>query len=196
MPGVSQLGDEMGQANTAPRLENGELVYIELRPDLDFETIRGNAGFPSLETRGIFRGFSLPIYIADGPEELFATMCVPNRWDGASDIYGHIYCWLSQIEDANNFKLQLTWEHYTPGTDVVPDAETNVEIQTTTAAAAPAFQSYKIEFQFTYGDLVADDIIGLRLRRIAADAPDCDGEIVINHYGVIFRRDKLGVTTP
>jgi len=42
----------------------------------------------------------------------------------------------------------------------------------------------------------ADDIIGLRLRRIAAAAPECGGEIVINHYGLIFRSDKLGVTTP
>lgn len=185
----------MGQANTAPRLENGELVYIELRPTLDWKTIFARDPVPTFVTRGIFRGFSLPIF-DDPDEELFATICVPNRWDGASDIYGHIYCWLSQAENANNFKLQMTWEHYTPGTDIVPVTDTNVEVQTTTAALAQAFQSYKGEFQFPYGDLAANDIIGLRLRRIAAAAPECGGEIVINHYGVVFRRDKLGVTTP
>lgn len=184
----------MGQLNTAPRLENGQLVYIELRPVLDWKTIHANSPVPTFVTRGIFRGFSLPVGGVN--EELFATICVPNRWDGASDIYGHIYCWLSQAEDANNFKLQMTWEHYTPGTDIVPVTDTNVEVQTTTAALAQAFQSYKVEFQLTYGDLAADDIIGLRLRRIAAAAPECDGEIVINHYGVLFRRDKLGVTIP
>lgn len=186
----------MGQANTAPRLENGQPVYVEFRPDLDFETIRGNVGIPTLETRGIFRGFSLPLWVADNKEELFATLCVPSRWDGKSDIYIHLYCWLAGAEDSHNFKLQLSWEHYTSGTDVVPNSSTNVEVQTATGAGAVIFKSYRVEFQLTYGDLVADDIIGLRVRRIAATAPDCDADIVVNHYGLIFRRDKLGVVTP
>lgn len=185
----------MGQANTAPRLENRLPIYFELRPDLDFETIRGNAGVPTLVTRGIFRGFSLPVYAA-GNEELFLTICVPGRWDGASDIYSHIYCWLAQAEDTKNFKLQLTWEHYASGTDIVPITTTDVEVQTATGAGAAQFQSYKVEFQLTYGDLVADDIVGLRLRRIAATANECAGEIVISHYGIVFGRNKLGVTTP
>lgn len=29
-----------------------------------------------------------------------------------------------------------------------------------------------------------------------AGGNECAGEIVVNHYGVIFRRDKLGVATP
>lgn len=71
-----------------------------------------------------------------------------------------------------------------------------MEVQTATGVGAQAFKSYKVEFQFPYGDLVTEDIIGLRLRRVAADAPECGGEIVINHYGIIFRRDKLGVAAP
>lgn len=179
---------------TGPIITSGDgLVYIELRPDLDFETIRGNAGIPTLVTRGIFRGFSLPVYAADN-EELFAEICVPSRWDGASDIYVHLYCWLAQAEVNKNFNLQVTWEHYTSGTDVVPATSANVEVET--PANAAQFQSYEVEFTLVYGDLVADDIIGLRVRRIAAVGDECIGEIVINHYGVIFRRDKLGVATP
>ena len=169
------------------------MVYVELRPDLDFETIRGNAGIPTLVTQGIFRGFSLPVHNGD-PEELFATICVPNRWDGASDIYVHLYCWLALAEVNKNFNLQVTWEHYTPETDTVPATSANVEVET--AANAAQFQSYVVQFTLTYGDLVADDILGLRVRRIAAVGAECVGEIVVNHYGVAFRRDKLGVASP
>lgn len=185
----------MGQANTAPRLENGELVYIELRPDLDFETIRGNLGIPTIVTRGVFRGLSLPVY-ADNDEELFGTMCVPNRYDEASDVIIHLYCWLAQAENDKNFKLQISWEHYTPGTDAVPNTSTPVEVETPTGALAAQFSSYIVEFTLTFGDLVADDIVGLRVRRIAAVGDECVGEIVVNHYGIIFRRDKLGVVAP
>ncbi|GAH65796.1 unnamed protein product, partial [marine sediment metagenome] len=72
----------MGEANTAPRHENRELVYLELRPQLDSWTIKGQVGIPALVTRGIFHGFSLPVYAAND-QELFGTICVPGRWDGA-----------------------------------------------------------------------------------------------------------------
>ena len=185
--------DNAGNQGKQVLLEGSGLVYIELRPDLDFETIRGNAGIPTLVTRGIFRGFSLPVYAADN-EELFAEICVPSRWDGASDIYIHLYCWLAQAEVTKNFNLQVSWEHYASGTDVVPATSADVEVET--PANAAQFKSYKVEFTLAYGDLAADDIIGLRVRRIAAAGDDCVGEIVINHYGVIFRRNKLGVASP
>jgi len=177
-------------------LEGNGLVYIELRPDLDFETIRGQTGVPTLVTQGLFRGFSLPEYVADSGEELFATICVPNRYDEKSDIFVHLYCWLAIAEDTRNFNLQLGWEHYTPGTDIVPATEQLVPVETATSAGAQ-FQSYKAEFTINYdvhtpNNIVGDDILALRVRRIAASADDCLGEIVVNHYGVIFRRDKLG----
>jgi len=187
--------DNAGKQGKPILLEGSGLVFIELRPDLDFETIRGNAGIPTLVTRGIFRGFSLPVYAADN-EELFAEICVPNRWDGASDIYIHLYCWIAQAEDTKNFNMQVSWEHYCSGTDVVPATSDDVEVETATGAGAAQFQSYKVPFTLAYGDLAADDVIGLRVRRIAASANECAGEIVINHYGVIFRRDKLGVASP
>ncbi len=186
--------DNAGRQGKPVLLKGEGLVYIELRPDLDFETIRGNVGIPTLETQGIFRGFSLPLWVADNNEELFATICVPSRWDGASDIYVHLDCWLALAEVNKNFNLQVTWEHYNPGTDAIPATSANVEVET--VANAAQFQSYTVEFTLAYGDLLADDIIGLRIRRIAAVGAECVGEIVINHYGVIFRRDKLGVATP
>ncbi|GAH36742.1 unnamed protein product, partial [marine sediment metagenome] len=59
-----------------------------------------------------------------------------------------------------------------------------------------AFQSYEVEFELAFGALVRDDIIGIRLYRLAATISEITGNIVINHWGIIFRRDKLGVVTP
>jgi len=59
-------------------LQGDGKVWLEFRPDIDFTTIRAQ-GKPTWVTRGIFGGFSLPIYAADN-EELFFDMCIPNRW--------------------------------------------------------------------------------------------------------------------
>jgi len=91
-------------------LEGDGLVYIELRPDLDEDTIRGQEGVPTLVTQGLFRGFSLPEYAANN-EQLFATICVPSRYDESTDIFLHLYCWLAIAEDSKNFNLELRWEH-------------------------------------------------------------------------------------
>lgn len=187
------------EASGAITMVSAGRTYIELRPDLDYTTIIG-LGKPTQVTRGVYKGYSLPIYAADN-EELFGTVCVPGRYDEASDVSVHMYCWLAGAEDSKNFKLQLSWEHYTPGTDVVPATSNDVEVQTATGAGAAQFQSYEVAFTIDYDidtpdDLIRDDIIGLRLRRIAADADECANEIVINHYGVIFRRDKMGTPTP
>jgi len=182
------------------RLQGDGLVYIELRPALDYDTIRGQEGVPTLVTQGLFRGWSLPEYVEapDNHEQLFATICVPNRYDEKSDIFVHLYCWLAIAEDTKNFNLQLGWEHYTPGTDIVPATEQLVPVETATGVSAAQFKSYKVEFTINYdvhtpNNVVGDDILALRVRRIAATPTDCAGEIVVNHYGVIFRRDKLGV---
>lgn len=185
----------MGEANTAPRHENRELVYLELRPQLDSWTIKGQAGVPALVTRGIFHGFSLPVYAAND-QELFGTMCVPSRWDGASNIFAHIYCWLTDANNAKNFRLQLSWQHYTATADVVPATTSEDLIVETTTGNVAAFQSYEVEFELAFGALVQDDIIGFRLYRLAATEDEIAGNVVINHWGIIFRRDKLGVTLP
>lgn len=185
----------MGQANTAPRLENGQLVYLELRPHLEATTIRGQVGIPAIVTRGIFQGFTLPVFAADN-QELFGSMCVPGRWDGESNFFIHIYCWLTDANNAKNFRLQLSWEHYTAGTDVVPATTTEDLVVETATGNVAAFQSYEVQFELTYGDLAEDDIVGIRLYRLAATIDEIAGNIVINHWGYIFRRDKLGVTYP
>lgn len=172
------------------------LVYIELRPDLDWATTIAT-GKPTYIKRGAFSGFSFPLYAAD--EELFFTVCVPGRYDEASDIIMHTDVWLSAAEDTKNFNLQLGWKHYTPG-EVVPATFNDVPVETATGATAPQFNSYRVSHTIDYdldpAPIIADDIIGLRLRRIDASGNEIGGEVVATHAGVNFRRNKMGKVTP
>ena len=60
-------------------------VWLELRLGLDWSTVQA-LGKPTHVTRGIFDGYSLPVYAADN-EELFFENCVPDRWKGPAWTY-------------------------------------------------------------------------------------------------------------
>jgi len=176
-------------------LSGDGLVYIELRPELDYVRILGNLK-PTRVVRGIFEGWSLPVFNEDD-EELYFTICLPNRWDEASNILVDIDCYLDTANDGKKFGLQLTYSYYTPGTDAVPDTSSDVNVQTSTGTA-PQYQSFKVKFTIPYSSMVRDDALALRVRRIDADpiGDEITGEVVITHVGVIFRRNKLGVEAP
>lgn len=190
-----------GFESTGPITLSGDgKVILEFRPHLDFDKIRGNAGIPTTVYRGLFKGHSLPVW-DDDKEELSFDLCVPNRWDGSSNITAHAYCRLAGAEDNKNFRLELAWEYYTPGIDNVPLTENLVEVQTATGAGAVEGDSYDVEFTIDYDIktpelLEIDDELALRLRRIAATENDCADEIIIEHVGLIIIRDKLGEVLP
>jgi len=180
-------------------LEGDSRVWLEFRPDLDFESVRAN-GVPTWVQQGAFGGFSLPIWDAGANinEQMNLEVCVPDRWDGTSGTHVHIDCWIDTAQDAANdaFNLQVSYEHYESGVDIVPATFTNVEVETTTGIAVQ-FQSYQVSLTIPAGDMLADDVLGFRLRRIdVAVGNEIDGEIVINHVGVIFNCDKLGNPDP
>lgn len=179
-------------------VEDG-LVYLEFRPDLDFTTITA-LGKPTWVTRGAFGGFSLPIYVGGQNEELFFNMCVPNRYDGVSDGYIHIHCYLDTANTDKNFNLEVGWNYFTAVENTVPDTFYTITSETATGTALQ-YQSFQIDLPIDYDvrpddTLTWDDNMGFRLRRIDASADETAGEIVITHFGVIFRRDKLGSPTP
>jgi len=66
-------------------LTDGGQVWLEFRPSLDFSSVRAN-GKPTWVTRGLFGGFSLPVFSADD-EELYFEMCTPGRWAGTAWTY-------------------------------------------------------------------------------------------------------------
>ena len=173
-----------------------ETVNLEIRPELDFETIRGQAGVPAFVRRGIIGGFTLPVY-ADNNQELFFTIHIPRRWDGKSDITVHVDGYLDTANNAKKFRFQLEWENLTPGTDVVPATNNPLIVETTTGNWAQ-FQSFSIEFIVVYdidgGDalvLPADDIF-IRFYRLAATIDEIAGNPVVTHVGVRFNREILG----
>lgn len=63
-------------------LEGDGRVWLEFRADIDFESVRAH-GTPTWVTRGVFGGFSLPVF-ADDDEELQFEVCVPDRWNGVA----------------------------------------------------------------------------------------------------------------
>lgn len=193
--------DNLSLSGENPLVLTGDgLVYLEFRPDVDFVTVRAN-GAPTWVTRGIVGGFSLPIWNAGGNvnEELYLDICAPNRYDGASDVYVHIHCWLDAANVDKNFNLEIDWNHWAAGEDIVPATTYTVTVETGTGSAAQ-YQSFNIELTLDYDinssdPIAANDNIDLRLRRIGASADEVAGEVVVNHVGVIFRRDKLGSST-
>lgn len=93
--------------------------WIEFRPDLDPTKLAKNS-IPSTVERGIAFGYGLPVGGAD--EELYYSICIPNRGDGESDMHMHIYAWLDTAQDEaiDAVKLQLDWGHVGVG-DILSD---------------------------------------------------------------------------
>jgi len=175
-------------------------VFLELRPELDYTRISGQAFVPTQVIRGIYLGYSLPIY-ADDNEDLFFDICIPDRWNGTTDILVIVDCYIAAANDNFNFNLRLDWEHFTPVADIVPNTSNLVPVETNTGVGAAAFQSYHVEFVVDYdidvGDAIEpDDNMALRLLRIDASSKEITGEIVIVHLGVVFRIDKVGDIAP
>lgn len=173
------------------------LVYLELRPDIDFESVRAN-GKPTQVSRGIIHGFSLPIYAADY-EELFLEQHVPYRWDGNSDILVHVHCYLDTANVDKRFSIQLSWQNFSDG-DIVPNTSNDLTVETQTGNAAQ-YQSFHLDYVIDYDIVPADPIassdeLHFRIRRIAASADEITGEVVITHVGLVFVRDKLGGPIP
>lgn len=185
-------------------LEGDSKVWIEFRPELDFDVVKKNAVPVSYE-REVFTGFALPIWDGDAniDEELFFDICVPDRWDGTSTSHIHIDCFLPDEQTkvgGEAFKLQIHWEHYTPNVDVVPGvADPNPITVETTTGDSLAFQSFQINFDIPAEDMLSDDILAFRLRRVVATVGNdigADELVIIQHVGVIFLCDKLGNPDP
>lgn len=169
-------------------------VWLEFRPELDFDVVKKNT-VPVSYQRGVFTSFELPIWASDD-QELFFEICIPNRWDGTSMSHIHLDVFLpSAQDDGDAFKLQVDYQHLTTGGDVVPATFTTVVVETATGASA-AFLSLHVHFDIPASDMEADDILAFRVRRIAVtEGVEISGNVVVEHAGVVFRCDKIGIPT-
>jgi len=170
-----------------------ELVYLEFRPDLDETFIRGQAGVPTDATVGEFNGYSLPIWNNDF-EELHYIICVPDRWNGTSDILIHIDSALALSNQANkSYKWQILWEHITPNEDIIP-ATNNAITTERYIYSNNQYEFYQdwliIDYDTDADDPIkSDDLIAITLRRVTVAPKETDSdEIIVFAIDVLFAR--------
>jgi len=184
------------QAQVETLLLTDSVRYLTMTFPIDVVRIIA-AGKPTRVTRGLFMGFSLPIYNNDN-EELFSCVCVPMRWDGASDFTVYIGGWLDTANTDKKFKLQVSWGHWTYD-DTVPITAHDVEVETETGTAAQ-YKSFKISFTLDYDVDTPDnveigDALAIRIRRIAASADEISGEFVAAGAALIYKINRFGGTS-
>lgn len=169
------------------RLEGDGRVYREVIPDLDFSTVKA-LGKPSLVISGVVRGFSLPVY-KEG-EEIYVDLCVPVWWDGGSDFIVHVFCYIEVANPSRQFALEVGWAVYEP-TGIVPSGYVQSIVEKETGDGAWR-QSYELRMALPGNEVSVGDHMNLRIRRVETGTDDIEGDIVVTHIGVFFRRDRLG----
>jgi len=179
------------------------LVYIEMRPHLDEVDIAGHGSPTTVQIAaggGIFKGFSLPVWNAEGNqnEELYFTICPPDRWDGEHDPVVELIVALSAANEAGNtYQINLDWEKVTPNDEAVPATTQSVIAQRYTLSNTQ-YYCYRDWFVLDYDVDPADPIsveddlsLRIRLGSIGGQYTDLKGELIILHIGVLFPRGDL-----
>lgn len=196
-PAMAQLVD-----GEDPRDPN--LVYLEIRPDLDEHRMVKKAFIPAPFdiAPGVFTGYLLKRLALDPDEELYLSICIPERWDGVHNPLIHITSAISSTENATaGYILNLQWNQVTPNVvEVVPVAFASVSAMRF-ALNAPQYSCYRDWFVIDYSinatdPIIADDVMAFRLSRgdIAPWAPKADelaGDLIILEISALFPRGDL-----
>lgn len=156
---------------------------------------RANAqGHPTLITRGVFSGYSLPIWNSNN-EELYFRMRVPFRWDGTTAPWFVIITSLIGAEDiGDKYKFQFEWASADTGT-VIPDSATETLTNEITITNISAYYSNLVQFEFNPATIVSGQNIQGRLRRIASASPAVTGEIAAFHWCTRWKMNKVGTSS-
>jgi hypothetical protein len=182
------LGGVISLAGTAKRT-------LRQRPDLDYINITAQ-GKPTLVRVGSFAGFSLPIYNNDD-EELFLKGTVPRRWDEISDPKIVITCVLASAEDVGDkFQLRASWARKAVTSGVISTDTTDSDITQVVAADRNAQYSiyelvHTVDWDLLDPDIEINDLFSVRIRRIAAAAPQITGEVIVLGVEYQFTVDKM-----
>mgnify|MGYP001078840659 CR=1 FL=1 len=164
------------------------------RPPFLDENSSNLANKPSLITRGVFGGYSMPEYSVG--EELLFRMRVPHRWDGTTNPYFIAISSISGAEDVGDkYKFQLEWQSRDVG-NVIPDTIQETVTDEVTVADGTAFYAESLSFELDAATLVSGQNLQLRLRRIAASASSVSNEVIIWHWDSRWKLDKHASTNP
>lgn len=166
------------------------------RPWVNMGRIGANAK-PTVIERGAYSMFSLPIYNNDD-EEIYFVHSLPRRWDGASDILFGCVAALATANTNKKFRLQLSWEHHDED-GIIPSTTNDVNFNQTTGTASQ-YQCYLATWALDYdidgvgNELKSTNMLGIRLRRIAAADNEITGEVLVYGFYIQYIFDKLGAS--
>ena len=162
-------------------------------PFLD-ENSANVANKPTLVTRGVFGGYSVPEYAAG--EELLFRMRVPLRWDGSTNPYFVAISSISGAEDiGDKYKFQFEWQSEDI-LAVIPDTIAETLTDEVTVANGNAFYAEILSFELDAATLVAGQNLQARLRRVAASSSSVSNEIIIWHWDTRWKINKVATTNP
>lgn len=163
--------------------------WVTYEPYLD-ENTANVANKPTLVSRGLFNGYSLPVYAAG--EELLFRMRVPFTWDGTTAPVMAFITSISAAEDiGDKYKFQLEWASGDVG-GVIPAGTTETLTDEITVSDGTAYYAEIVTFTLTPATLAQGQNLQFRLRRITSAAPAVSNEIIIWHWSSRWKRDKIG----
>ncbi len=148
---------------------------------------------PTLITRGIFHGYSMPV--GGAGEELSFRIRVPFRWDGVTNPWFVAISSITGAEDiGDKYKFQLDCMASDIGS-VIPDTAWDPLVHEVTVVNGTAFYAEIIQFECDAAHLVAGQNLQGKLTRIASAEPAVDNEIAIWHWCTRWLMDKMGTAS-
>lgn len=171
------------------------IFWRSVHPFLD-ENYSNVKGVPTPTTRGLFRGYSFPIWAtpADQFEELLFKMRVPFRWDGVTNPWFVAITSPSGDETADNrYRFQFEWVSSDIGS-VLPDTicETLTSEVVLVSGENVAWFAHIIAFEVDCPLMVSGQNIQARLRRISATADEVSSEPVVWHWDTRWKMNNIG----
>lgn len=168
--------------------------WVSVHPFVD-ENTANVANKPTLITRGLWGGYSLPHYAAG--EELKFRMRVPHLWDGVTAPWFVAITSISNAETiGHKYKFQLEWSSADIGA-VIPDTTTETLTDQVVIVDGTQWYAEIIAFELTPATIVAGQNLQARLRRIEADATfvASANEIVVWHWDTRWKINRLATSS-
>lgn len=158
-------------------------------PFLD-ENSSNTQGKPTLITRGLFKGYSLPI---DGDvESLNFRLRVPFRWDGVTKPWFVAISSIIAAEDiGDKYKFQFAWASGDVGA-IIPDTARETLTHGVTVVNGTAFYAEIVAFEMCADCVVSGQNLQGKLTRITASEPQVSNEIAVWHWCTRWKMNKLG----
>jgi hypothetical protein len=164
-------------------------------PFLD-ENLSNTQGKPTVISRGICKGYSMPIWSAGANtnEELYFRIRCPHRWDGVTNPWFFSISSITVGETVDDkYKFQLEWMSSDVG-GVIPNTiiETITCEVTCSTGKNAAYYAQILAFEMNASTLVSGQCVQGRLRRINSSGPEVANEVAVFHWDTRWKMDGIG----